>query len=443
MSRSLVSLLAVAALLAQGAVCARPTDEDDGFDDAEDYGVRHLTEATFGEVVRTPEPGQTIRPVFVKFFAPWCGHCVSLAPVWEDLSRELAKEVSVAKVDCTVETGVCSKEGVEGYPTLIFYDNAGRGSRYEGSRSPEAMRLFARRMAGPAAKEVKTAGEWRALAFAAKDTASLLVLPRGADAKALEDFAEACSQVKAVVTCAYSSSAEVLALAGASEAAGAYVALYKEGEFTATGPGDLLGFPAKLAEVMKRNRFPTMSVIGPETYSELINSGRKLVIAVVDPLWKKKESLLASLTSLAKNELKGSGLLFSHIDGVQYADFTKQYGVAVDALPQLLVQDGPDGTYWNSGTEFKVTDKKAVTEWLQGIVSGKIAGKGGGFFTAFSRFLEDYVPILHQQPLMALGLVVIGFGLLFFTFCMGKQGGDDQQQQQQGGQKNENDKKDD
>lgn len=417
--------------------------QSDDFDDDDDYGVRHLTGSTFGDVVKTPEPGQTTRPVFVKFFAPWCGHCVSLAPAWEDLARDLAKEVTVAKVDCTVESSICSQEGVEGYPTLIFYDNAGRGSRYEGSRSPEAMRLYVRRMAGPSAKEVKTVAEWRALAFAARDTASLLVLPRGADSKALEDFTDACSQVKAVVTCAYTSSAEVLALAGASEAKGPYVALYKEGEFTATGPGDLLGFPAKLAEVMKRNRFPTMSVIGPETFSELINSGRKLVIAVVDPLWKKKEALLASLTTIAKTNLKESGLLFSHIDGVQYADFTKQYGVAVDALPQLLVLDGPDSTHWNSGTEFKLTDKKAVTEWLRGIADGKIAGKGGGILSTVSRFFEENVPFLHQQPLMAAGLVVTGFALLFFTFCAGRPGDAGVQRQQPGQQKSENEKKDD
>jgi len=88
-------------------------------------------------------------PHFVMFFAPWCGHCKRLAPVWEELAakhnKDVESEVTIAKVDCTVATSLCSEQDVTGYPTLKFFKSGAEkddGVKYRGNRDAASLEKF-------------------------------------------------------------------------------------------------------------------------------------------------------------------------------------------------------------------------------------------------------------------------------------------------------------
>lgn len=77
---------------------------------------------------------------FVKFYAPWCGHCQKLSPVWDQLAEKIhsvPNSIKIAKVDCTASENkkLCIEQEVEGYPTLFAYKNGVRQSEYDDSRS--------------------------------------------------------------------------------------------------------------------------------------------------------------------------------------------------------------------------------------------------------------------------------------------------------------------
>eukprot|EP00613_Pedinella_sp_CCMP2098_P001393 CAMPEP_0171639276 /NCGR_PEP_ID=MMETSP0990-20121206/29606_1 /TAXON_ID=483369 /ORGANISM="non described non described, Strain CCMP2098" /LENGTH=242 /DNA_ID=CAMNT_0012212961 /DNA_START=8 /DNA_END=736 /DNA_ORIENTATION=- len=74
--------------------------------------------------------GATTGDWFVKFYAPWCGHCKALAPGWEEVAHDLKEEgtVNVAKVDVTESPGLGKRFNIKGFPTLLMIS---KGTVYE------------------------------------------------------------------------------------------------------------------------------------------------------------------------------------------------------------------------------------------------------------------------------------------------------------------------
>jgi protein disulfide-isomerase-like protein len=82
--------------------------------------------------------------VLVKFYAPWCGHCKKLAPIWDELAEELkdVPHLVIGKFDATAN----EVDGVDikGYPTLKFYAKGDKQNPidFEGERDLEGIKSF-------------------------------------------------------------------------------------------------------------------------------------------------------------------------------------------------------------------------------------------------------------------------------------------------------------
>ena len=95
--------------------------------------VVELTRHNFDEVVLDKD-----KHVLVKFFAPWCGHCKRLEPVWENLARtfEAEDDCIVARIDAEYESSLGARYGVRGFPTIKFFGKGDKmGEAYDGDRT--------------------------------------------------------------------------------------------------------------------------------------------------------------------------------------------------------------------------------------------------------------------------------------------------------------------
>jgi protein disulfide-isomerase A1 len=112
-----------------------PSDEDDKDD------VIVLKGKSFASKVLDNK-----KNVFVKFYAPWCGHCKTLAPKWEALAEKFSDDdnVVVAKMDSTANEIDVEGVDVSGFPTLYWFgaESKDKPQPYGGARELDDLVKF-------------------------------------------------------------------------------------------------------------------------------------------------------------------------------------------------------------------------------------------------------------------------------------------------------------
>ncbi|KAF6167883.1 hypothetical protein GIB67_027661 [Kingdonia uniflora] len=118
-------------------------DDFEGIPDIDETDVVILKEGNFSEFV------EKNRYVMVEFYAPWCGHCQSLAPEYAAAATELKDEgVKLAKIDATEENDLAHTYDVQGFPTVIFFVD-GLHRPYPGQRTKEGIVTWVKKKTGP------------------------------------------------------------------------------------------------------------------------------------------------------------------------------------------------------------------------------------------------------------------------------------------------------
>ncbi|XP_031158210.1 protein disulfide-isomerase A2 [Sander lucioperca] len=173
------------------ASCIRADDTDAKQTETQEDASRETTEENPGEEEDTKEPPKKEKTteieeekdvmvlhinnfaralsenqyLLVEFYAPWCGHCQQLEPLYAEAAGKLKKEeeaaaaMRLAKVDATVEMELAEEFDIGGFPTLKLFVNGDRKQPvdYTGKRTANGIIQWMKRRAGPGAPVLDSA----------------------------------------------------------------------------------------------------------------------------------------------------------------------------------------------------------------------------------------------------------------------------------------------
>ncbi|KAJ8517439.1 hypothetical protein ONZ45_g5366 [Pleurotus djamor] len=315
-------------------------------------------------------------PTFVKFFAPWCGHCKKLAPTWTQLAKLMQNRLNIAEVNCDEHGSICSSQGVQGYPTLAYYPSGvDSKAEYTQGRKIEQLRAFAEKASAPAVQPIHIED---LTAKISEQKVVYILVEAESDPKLLQIMSK-ISQVLLGSPPVYSvTSPDLYKKYKIPEWATWALLAFKDGDAswptaTFTGPPayDAATIKQSVSSWLVANRLPTTAELTQDTFQTIMNapSNPIVVIAAVTKENKEKvEEKMGDVASKWRVKLRGhhadiSGkreVVFAWMDAEKWKDWMKSmYSVQIegDAVP-IVVADHKNLIYYDQdelGQPIKLT----------------------------------------------------------------------------------------
>ena len=99
--------------------------------------ILHVSDSSFeNDVLKASQP------VLVDYWAEWCGPCKMIAPILDEVAREYAGRVTVAKVNMDLNTDTPTRYGIRGIPTLMLFKDGNVAATKVGALSKSQLTAF-------------------------------------------------------------------------------------------------------------------------------------------------------------------------------------------------------------------------------------------------------------------------------------------------------------
>ena len=99
--------------------------------------IHHVTDGNFDDEVL-----QSQTPVLVDYWAEWCGPCKMIAPILDDVAKDYAGKLKVAKLNIDDNQETPAKYGIRGIPTLMLFKGGNVEATKVGALSKSQLTAF-------------------------------------------------------------------------------------------------------------------------------------------------------------------------------------------------------------------------------------------------------------------------------------------------------------
>ncbi|XP_034022754.1 protein disulfide-isomerase TMX3 [Thalassophryne amazonica] len=344
----------------------------------------------------------------VDFYAPWCGYCKKLEPVWHEVGIELktsGSPVRVGKMDATAYSGIASEFGVRGYPTIKLL-KGDLAYNYKGPRTKDDIVEFANRVAGPAVRALPSKQMYEHM----MKRHTVLFLYVGGESPLKEKYNDVASEL-IVYTYFFSASEDVLPESVSLPELPAVVVFKDGGYFSYDEYVD-----GSLSSWVNKERFQGYLQIDSFTLYELGETGKLVVIAVIDE--KDPTEASGRLKILIQNVAKeyrehfNRDFQFGHMDGNDYINSLIMNEVTV---PSVIILNTSNEQYFLPSEPVETTEQ--LVQFISSVLNGSAQAYGGdGIIQRIKRIAFDahatIVSVFRSSPILGCFLFGLPLGVI-------------------------------
>ncbi|EGC39895.1 hypothetical protein DICPUDRAFT_93483 [Dictyostelium purpureum] len=356
----------------------------------------------------------------VEFFAPWCGHCKRLAPVYEELGAYYNDElkgdkVKIAQVDCVANQGVCQKFEIRGYPTIKYFKD-GEAKDYRSQRDKASFIAYIDEMTKNPIIEVESQEQLEK--YLRGNKVSFILVKSASDDSAYEQFKKVSNQIQDVG----SPNTLVIRDKGVFEEEiknnqlvlddkSSTLFVYKDKEYTKF---DATQNKQTLNSWVRVNQFPLISELTFSNQQMLTSAFGKIVMFVYK--FKPSAEQIQYMKSFASENDVGAApgdFGYTYIVEGTFVNWISQFGL--EKFPAVLVFPEKMDIYYYEDT-VNPMDKSSLTKFLSDVHQNKLSLKYlnrlGYIVDQIELFVMDYLYYI-------IGLSILLPLIFFYFFCRG------------------------